>query len=129
MNTQLFDELLNLSLKGKITFPEVVMKLAENGVERYLMDLVAMQKITYDSKGHFHQSSFFSEDGPHIPTTFDGSKVREAIKNIQMKNIDFKTFLHHIMEAGCCHYEVFILGKQVIYFGRDGSHHIEMFPK
>jgi hypothetical protein len=32
------------------------------------------------------------------------------------------------MEAGCSHYEVFISGKKAIYFGRDGSQHIELFP-
>jgi hypothetical protein len=33
------------------------------------------------------------------------------------------------MKAGCSHYEVFITGKKVIYLGRDGGQHVELFPQ
>jgi uncharacterized protein YbcV (DUF1398 family) len=43
--------------------------------------------------------------------------------------IQYREFLQRVMAAGCSHYEVFITGKQAIYFGRDGSYHIEKFPQ
>lgn len=129
MNIKLIDQLLAQSLLGQITFPEVVMQLAASGIERYHIDLVGLQKMTYDAIGHHATSTFTLNDLPAIPTTLDASAVKQAIKNIQEQAINYKTFLKNIMEAGCCHYEVFISGKKVIYFGRDGSHHIEHFPQ
>jgi uncharacterized protein YbcV (DUF1398 family) len=64
-----------------------------------------------------------------VPHTFDASAVKAAVGEIQQGKIDYSTFLHRIIAAGCSHYEAFIQGKKVIYFGRLGDHHTEYFPK
>ena len=54
MDKQIIDQLTNLSFEGKVTFPEVVKKLAAGGIERYLMDLVGHKKVTYNQRmSHF----------------------------------------------------------------------------
>ncbi|MBY0281086.1 MAG: DUF1398 domain-containing protein [Alphaproteobacteria bacterium] len=128
MDINVINECTELSLAGKITFPEVVMKLAAIGVERYIVDLVGFQKLSYGQKGEFYIKSFSLIDSPMISENFDAEVVKAVIKEIQQQQINYVTFLRKIMEAGCCHYEVYIQGKKVIYFGRDGSHHIENFP-
>jgi len=127
MDTNVLTECNTLSLAGKITFPEVVMKLAATGTERYIADLVGLRKLYYGINGETHTGSL-SFEAPSVSQTFDVSKVKSAITDIQQQKINYKTFLNRIIEAGCSHYEVFITGKRAIYFGRDGSQHIELFP-
>lgn len=128
MNINIIDECVSLSLGGKITFPEVVAKLMVAGVERYLVDLITLQKTTYGIQGESHVSSL-SIAISHVALVFDAEGVKQALHDIQQNKIDYQAFLHRIATAGCSHYEVYIAGKKVIYFGRDGSQHIEFFPK
>lgn len=127
MNNAILNETLELSLAGKIIFSEVVKRLAANGTERYIADLVSLKKIYYSNDGEVHET-IFKFDSPQITQQFNAEEVESSIKDIQQLKINYKTFLKRIMSAGCTHYEVFINGKQAIYFGRDGSHHIELFP-
>ena len=128
MDTNIIKECTALSLTEQITFPEVVMKLAGAGVERYIADLVGQQKLSYGTHGETHTGAL-TFDGPTIPAQMDAAAVAATIKDIQQGRIKYREFLSRIMEAGCGHYEVFITGKQAVYFGRDGSQHIERFPK
>lgn len=121
------DECLTLSHGGNITFPEVVMKLASCGIERYLVDLVGLQNFYYDCQDKIHMRKVAFR-GPAIAQKFDATAIKSAIADIQQGKIKYLEFLHRIMKAGCCHYEVFIVGRMVIYFGRDGSMHVERFP-
>jgi uncharacterized protein YbcV (DUF1398 family) len=127
MDINIINECNKLSLAGKITFPEVVKKLSSVGIERYMVDLVGKQKLSYGSEGEFYKTAL-ELDTPQVAQNFDEAMVKNAITAIQQGKINYVTFLFHIMEAGCCHYEVFIKGKKAIYFGRDGSFHIENFP-
>lgn len=127
MSRDEIDECLTLSHAGKITFPEVVRRLAAGGIERYLVDLVGQQNFYYDSHDKVHARKVAFE-GTAIAPKFDAVAVKSAITDIQQGKIDYLHFLQCIMQAGCCHYEVFILGRMVIYFGRDGSMHVERFP-
>ena len=128
MDTNVIKECTALSLAEQITFPEVVMKLAGAGVERYIADLVGQQKISYAVNGETYTGAL-TFDGPTIPVQLNTAAVAATIKDIQHGRIKYREFLRRIMEAGCSHYEVFITGRQAIYFGRDGSQHIEKFPQ
>ena len=128
MDINVLNECNSLSLAGKITFPEVVMKLAAAGTERYIADLAGLRKLYYGINGEIHIGSL-AFDASAINPVFNSTEVKNTIKDIQQQKINYRTFLHRIMEAGCCHYEVFLKGSQAVYFGRDGSQHIELFPK
>jgi uncharacterized protein YbcV (DUF1398 family) len=127
MDIKVIDECEELSLAGKMTFPEVVMKLAATGVERYIVDLVGLHKHTYGIDNEHHSSQLMFEVLP-VASKFDAKGVKSAVVDIQQNKINYQAFLHRITSAGCCHYEVYIVGHKVIYFGRDGSEHVEMFP-
>lgn len=128
MKTDIIKECTSLSLAEKITFPQVVMKLAEAGVERYIADLVGKKKFSYGSEGETHTGDL-AFDGVTIPEHFDAAAVKQTIADIQQGRIQYQTFLRRIMEAGCAHYEVFIKGRRAVYFGRNGMQHIEEFPQ
>lgn len=128
MKTDVIKECTSLSLAEQITFPEVVMKLAEAGVERYIADLVGKKKFSYGTQGETHTGDLVFKD-VSIPEQLDAAAIKQTITDIQQGRIKYQTFLRRIMEAGCSHYEVFITGRKAIYFGRNGVQHIEEFPK
>ncbi len=127
MKIDVIKECTSLSLAEKITFPEVVMRLSEAGVERYIADLVGKKKLSYGKQGEVHTGDLTFENVA-IPEQFDAAAVKQAITHIQQGRIQYQAFLRRIMEAGCTHYEVFITGRRAIYFGRNGLQHIEEFP-
>jgi uncharacterized protein YbcV (DUF1398 family) len=127
MDIKTINECSMLSLAGEITFPEVVKKLADIGTERYIIDLVGLKKLYYGTNNQTYIGSFEFE-ASKVKQKFNQEEIKKTISDIQQNKINYQTFLHRIIAAGCSHYEVFITGKKAIYFGRDGSHHIELFP-
>jgi uncharacterized protein YbcV (DUF1398 family) len=127
MDITVVKECTAASLAEQITFPEVVMKLAAAGVERYILDLVGKNKLTFGTQGETHKAEL-AFDRVAIPVHLDAVAIKRTITDIQQGRIKYQTFLKQIMAAGCSHYEVFITGRKAIYFGRDGGQHIENFP-
>ena len=127
MDIKVIKECTAASLAEQITFPEVVMKLAAAGVERYIVDIVGKKKLTFGKEGETHTAEL-AFDSSNIPAQLDAVAVKRAISDIQQGRTKYQTFLKQIMAAGCSHYEVFITGRKAIYFGRDGARHIENFP-
>ncbi len=127
MDVAVINECKALSLAGKITFPEVVKRLMDTGVERYICDLVGLKVHYYGVKGEVYSLTLDYSSEP-VAAEFNPSAVKEAVGEIQQNLINYREFLKRIIGSGCCHYEVFITGKKVIYFGRQGEQHIEHFP-
>lgn len=128
MNTEVIKECISLSLAETITFPEVVMKMAGAGVERYIADLVGKKHFSFGKQGETHIAELVF-DAITIPEQLDTAIVQHTITDIQQGRIKYQAFLRRVMQAGCSHYEVFITGRRAIYFGRNGVLHIEEFPK
>ncbi|HCM83499.1 MAG TPA: DUF1398 domain-containing protein [Rhodospirillaceae bacterium] len=129
MDFEIANECVALSLAGKITFPEVVQRLAAAGAERYIVDLVGLKKITFGVNGSSHYNDFPLQNPPPVSKDFNASKIQQTIRDIQQQKINYVTFLERVMAAGCCHYEVYIDGRKAIYFGCSGDQHIENFPQ
>jgi len=126
MNTALIRSKFNGSLAGTTTFPEVVIAFAAEGVERYDVDLVRMEKTTYMPNGESDLHPF--ECSGSIAEEFSGPAVLASIRSIQAKQIRYREFLAQIMAAGCTGYSVYIRGTKAVYFGRRGETHVEEFP-
>ena len=116
-----------LSLQGKIPFPEVVRRLHEAGVERYHVDLTRDETTYYLPCGESH---VFPTGGPREPigVTFDATAVEGAVRAVQRGEIIFPEFLRRIRAAGCVGYFTQIAGRRVQYVGRSGDTHVEPFP-
>lgn len=128
MDRQVMRDITNRSLQGTITFDEIVMKLLAIGVESYLVDLVRMEKIYYMRNGQSHHE-IFDYKGPKIAQDFLSSDVVKAIRASQNREINYVEFLNLVSRAGTTQYIVFIAGRKVIYYGRNGDFHIENFQK
>lgn len=111
----------------RLAFPEVVMKLAAAGFERYHADLVRDDKIYYLPDG-----DSVTLAAHRVATTpamaFSASGVDAAVRAIQGGKIKYREFCDRIAQAGCVGYVVSIAGRRAVYYGRTGEMHIEPFP-
>lgn len=125
--TAVMQECARGSLQGTLTFPEVVRKLAQIGVERYHADY-SRQEVTY----YLPDGDSFVAALPHAAqataAAFSASAVEAAIREIQRGEILYGEFVRKTMAAGCVGYFVQIAGRRALYFGRSGETHIELFP-
>lgn len=129
MNAELIDSCVSASFAGAITFPEVVRKLAADGVEWYSANLILGASTHYAQDGSHHQMKWPRYELPPIADGFDAGKVQDAIRAIQGREIVYTEFLDQIAVAGTVYYTVHIHGRKAIYFGRHGDFHIENFPR
>ncbi len=127
MNTQLLKDTLAQSQAGQIPFPEVVRRLVGEGLESYRVDLVRGEDTFYHPEGSTHVEPMHSVRLP-IAGDFSASRVVEAIRGSQTKQLRYPEFLERLAEAGCTNYVVYLAGQRCIYFGRRGDFHVEYFP-
>ena len=119
----------DLSLSGKLPFPEVVSRLMEAGVERYHVDF-SRDEITYYLPSGASEvfPASHSDEGVSIADAFDAPSVSRAIRSAQAGEIVYPEFARRIKAAGCVGYFAQLSGRRVLYFGRDGDAHVEPFP-
>ena len=122
------EESVKGSDEGRLTFPEVVMKLIGAGVERYEADLCRSGKTFYMPDGSFHFVASRALD-QEPAAVFSEAGIDKALRAVQSKTIDYRAFCEAIAEAGCVSYLVSIVGRRAIYFGRTGELFVEPFPK
>ena len=103
-------------------------KLLNEGVESYHVDLVRSENRYYMPSGETHVETVPFKHSK-AAEKFSANLVEAAIKSIQAGKIDYKQFLHQIMDAGTVYYIAYLSGKRVIYFGREGDFHVEHFPQ
>ena len=115
------------ALDGEITFPEIVSRLAQIGVERYHADY-SRREIT----DYLADSDSLVVATPHPPhstaTEFSALAVEAAVRQSQKNEHTYLDFIRKTMAAGCVGYFVQISGRRVVYFGRSGESHVEHFP-
>lgn len=117
-----------LSSESKITFPEVVKRLLDAGVDSYGVDLVNKRNIYYDAYDQSLDLPFSVSDLPPVGNVFNAEAVAQAVKRSQHQEIGYPAFIREIMIAGTCGYTVNLNGRNVVYQGKDGQSHIEHFP-
>ena len=124
MDVSILYECALQSIAGMMSFPEVVKKLTEVGVQSYYADLLRHQNIYYFATGESHVINY-SLNTPPVVEQFDEEKLAAAINTVQNNQISYREFLNRIMSAGTQGYFVFLKGEKVIYLGRNGEVHTE----
>src|SRR5262245_20327854 len=71
MDTRIIAEVARATLAGEISFPEVVRKLSETGVEYYHVDYVALAKTFYSGAGEVATAPISYEGLPPVAAEFD----------------------------------------------------------
>ncbi|MBU3576601.1 DUF1398 family protein [Polynucleobacter sp. UK-Kesae-W10] len=113
---------------GLLTFPEFLGRLIGVGVESYFADY-RNQSTTYYLSGNEAYTVPMTMPSIETPTSFNKEGVVSAIRGAQSDMVRYPEFLKLTMSAGCIGYIVWITGKHVSYFGRQGEVHIEHFPQ
>ncbi|WP_165252125.1 DUF1398 family protein [Paludisphaera soli] len=127
MDATILHECLELSLSGRIAFPEVVARMLATGVERYDADLTRRELRHYATDDSTHAESLPLADAPMVAREFSATAVRSAVASAQRREIDYPHFLRRIMAAGSVGYTAYLAGRKVVYFGRAGETHVEPF--
>lgn len=128
LNVSVILECTRLSFAGQQTFPQTVAALKQVGVERYVADLVRLEKTHYSVCGDSVVSPLPLAEGPQVAQAWSVEGVVAAVRAIQQRQIDYPRFLRQIMSSGCVSYMVFLDGRKAMYFGRGGDFHVENFP-
>lgn len=115
------------SNQGRLHFGELIGALVRAQVEAYHVDYRAGRTTCYLPDGETLDLVFDRpQDG--IPGAFDGDAVRAAIRGAQQGRVMYPEFKRLSQAAGCAGYTVWIAGRHVSYFGRQGETHVERFP-
>lgn len=110
-----------------ISFPEVVAKLSQAGIERYHADLLRSEKI-YFTAGGDSESTPCKPIGVPAAQHFSAEGVEAAVQAVQAGHIGYLEFCERIAKAGCVGYFVSLAGRRAVYYGRTGDCHVEWFP-
>lgn len=127
MNTQAMHEASIATQEGRMTFPQVVGKLLEIGVESYLVDFAAGRKTYYLADGQTYTDPMILKLDP-VAAEFSQPDLVAAIRGAQADTVRYPEFVKRSTAAGVIGYWAFLTGKRVTYFGRKGESHVEYFP-
>ncbi len=128
MNSNVMHEVLAESQAGQLTFPEVVRRLLDAGVESYFCDLASGLETFYTRDGQTHVEKMTLPPAP-IADEFSPSELVAAIRGAQADTIRYPEFVKRSRAAGVIAYWSFLTGRKVMYFGRKGEFHTEEFPR
>lgn len=112
----------------QVSFPQVVARLMDAGVERYHADLVRSEKTYYMPDGS-NEVTVAQPVRGSAPAEFSAQAVEEAVRAIQQGRIKYKEFCERIVAAGCIGYFVSLAGRRAVYYGRTVDCHTEWFPQ
>ena len=120
-------ETVRATMTGEMSFPQIVGRLSEIGVERYHADYSRHESTFYFADGRSLAITVPREDCP-TGEVFREQDVQSAIRQSQRGEHKYTDFVRKTMAAGCVGYFVQIKGQRAIYFGRNGESHVEWFP-
>lgn len=129
MDTKLIQHVSDATLNGTISFPEVVGQLMSTGVEYYYVDYVKAQKTFYSTTGETVETVITYQNLPTVPAAFDVKTLKAIIFDSQQNHQSYEAFTRRAMAAGVVGYFAFLSGKRVVYWGRRGESHTELFPE
>ena len=119
---------INSAYVGAASYPEIVRRLIELGVESYTVD--AVTDVTVFRLAGGNTVVRYSNEEFRIPAkAFDAAGVKNAIVANQKGESDYNGFMDHIARAGVRLYEATLIGdnKRVEYLGISESH-VEAIP-
>jgi uncharacterized protein YbcV (DUF1398 family) len=116
------------SESGTMTFPQNLRILMDAGFDGYAVDFRRFTRTYYMPNGETIELKTVPTPTP-VAESFDGSVVREAIREAQVlvPGYTYKGFCAKVAGAGCAGYVVSLLGRRVLYYGRTGETHTEYF--
>ncbi|HEY4338493.1 MAG TPA: hypothetical protein VGM97_00930 [Steroidobacteraceae bacterium] len=117
------------SESGAMSFPESVQILMRAGFDGYAVDFRRSTRTYYMTQGESIELQAPPVGAP-VAARFDAGAVKAAIRDAQglVPGYTYAGFCARVVGAGCAGYQVSLLGRRVLYFGRTGDTHTEYFP-
>ena len=120
-------ECARASDEERISFPEVVGRLMQAGIEGYFADLRRAERIFYMPDGESLRVAAH-RSATAAGAAFRPDGIQAALRAIQGGEIGYRTFCERILAAGCVGYIVSLAGRRAVYFGRTAECYTEHFP-
>lgn len=120
-------ETLNASNEGRIHFGQVIGNLVSAGLESYAVDYRTGRVTYYMPSG---ETFTLAQETAQvdIAAEFSGTGIKAAIVGAQRGEVMYPQFKQLSQAAGCIGYTVWLSGRHVTYYGRQGETHVEHFP-
>jgi len=114
---------------GTLSFGECVQRLMQAGFDGYAVDFRQARRIHYLPDGEALALPIERTAVP-VAESFDAAAVRAAILEAQQQTpgYSYRSFCGKVTAAGCAGYLVSFPGRRVLYYGRNGETHTELFP-
>jgi uncharacterized protein YbcV (DUF1398 family) len=127
MNQPVIQELIRKALAKEITFGEILATLGKEGVESYHVDFLRNEFRYYATSGESYVTTApLVHEG--VAPEFSAEKIERINQRVQAGQASYPDFVSEGAAAGCACYIVYLNGKKVRYFGRDGAEHVQHFP-
>jgi uncharacterized protein YbcV (DUF1398 family) len=121
------EQCANQSYEGSISFGQAIGNLMQAGVESYHADY-RQPATTYYLPTDENVRLALKVPELQISKEFDKNALQNAIRGAQRGEVKYLQFMELSMKAGCVGYIVWIKGRHVTYYGRNGETYIEPFP-
>ena len=124
------EKCLNAAYDGSMAFPQIIATLVGSGFEGYIVDY-RRHTTTY----YLPDGDGVTLDAPHsagnVAAGFDSAGVETAVREAQanLPGYSYAGFCEKVKAHGCAGYIVSFPGRRVVYFGRTGETHVELFPQ
>lgn len=128
MDTNLIKQVHKKFTNNTLSFPDGIMQLIQAGVQFQYIDLIQLVTISYSVNNDYLIDNMVFDEKIYVESNFDIDIIQKAIRLSQEENLPFIEFCKMAAQAGCIGYHIFIYGKKVVYYGREGQSHIEFFP-
>ncbi len=127
MNGTVLKDLVDKALARAITFPQILATLKTQHVEAYHVDLLRREYRFYDRDGQsLVMSVALVHDG--VAPGFSAERLESINRRVQAGQAGYPDFVRESAAAGCAYYIVYLEGRKVRYFGRNGEESIQYFP-
>jgi uncharacterized protein YbcV (DUF1398 family) len=127
MDKTTIQNLIDGSLKKAIAFPQILATLQEEGVESYHVDFLRNEYRYYARNGESFATEVALVHGGVAPV-FSAEKIENINKRVQSGLAWYPDFVKEGVAAGCAYYIVYLDGRKIRYFGRDGGEYIQHLP-
>jgi len=113
---------------GTLSFPQIIGQLIAADFEGYSVDYRRSAQSFYRQDGTSIDLALPHTAGP-VAERFDAAEVERLIRWAQADAPDYRytSFSGKAVAAGCAGYLVSFLGQRVVYYGRTGETHVELF--
>jgi len=127
MNQLILKGVVDKALATAIAFPDLLAVMKKEGVESYHVDFLRNEYRFYSQGGGSFVTDVPLRHG-EVAREFCPEKLEDINKRVQAGQAGYPDFVAEGAAAGCAYYIVYLDGKKVRYFGRNGDEYIQHFP-